>query len=68
MNFSDQSRFNVLFQQVAHKGGKSAINYIKRFQNDKGLAISVGISYTEDHLTQNFSDNFTQGGKYSDKI
>ena len=37
MIFSDKSRYNVLFQQVAHKGGESEINYIKRSQNDKAL-------------------------------
>ena len=33
MNFADKSRYDRTFQQVTHKGGESAINYIKRFQN-----------------------------------
>ena len=33
MNFADNSRYERTFQQVTHKGGESAINYIKRFQN-----------------------------------
>ena len=33
MTFSDKSRYNRIFQQVTHKGGELAINYIKRFQN-----------------------------------
>ena len=33
MTFADKSRYDRTFQQVTHKGGKSAINYIKRFQN-----------------------------------
>ena len=32
MNFADKSRYYRNFQQVAHKGGESTINYIKRFQ------------------------------------
>ena len=39
MNFSDQNRYNRMFQQVVHKGGKSIINYIKRFKNAKALEI-----------------------------
>ena len=31
MTFSDKSRYDRTFQQVTHKGGASAINYIKRF-------------------------------------
>ena len=33
MTFADKSRYDRTFQQVTHKGGESAINYIKRFQN-----------------------------------
>ena len=33
MTFADKSRYDRNFQQVTHKGGESAINYIKRFQN-----------------------------------
>ena len=47
MTFGDQSRYNIMFQKVFHKGGESAINYIKIFKNDKALEISVGNSYTE---------------------
>ena len=31
MTFADKSRYDRTFQQVTHKGGESAINYIKRF-------------------------------------
>ena len=41
MNFTDQIIYNILFQQVLHKGGESVINYIKRFQNAKALVIPV---------------------------
>ena len=51
-----------------HKGGDSEINYIKRFQNAKVLAISTGNRYTENHLFQNFLEYFQQGGKYYDHI
>ena len=62
MNFSDKSRYDRTFQQVTHKGGESAINYIKRFQNSHDLSVSVGNSYSEDQLMHTFLDNFHQGG------
>ena len=68
MNFSDKSRYDRTFQQVTHKGGESAINYIKRLQNARALSVSVGNSYSEDQLMQKFMDNFHQGGKYSAQI
>ena len=37
MTFSDKSRYDRNFQQVTHKGGEYAINYIKRFQNAHAL-------------------------------
>ena len=37
MTFADKSRYDRTFQQVTHKGGESAINYIKRFQNAQAL-------------------------------
>ena len=33
MNFSGKSSHNRIFQQVTHKGGESAMNYIKIFKN-----------------------------------
>ena len=33
MTFSGKSRYNRIFQQVTHKGGGSAIIYIKIFHN-----------------------------------
>ena len=68
MTFSDKSRYDRTFQQVAHKGGGSAINYIKRFQNAHALSVSVGNRYSEDQLMHTFLDNFHQGGKYSAQI
>ena len=50
MTFADKSRYDSNFQQVAHKGGEYAINYIKRFQNAHALSVSVGNSYYEDQL------------------
>ena len=32
MTFADKSRYDRTFQQVTHKGGESAINYIKKFR------------------------------------
>ena len=37
MTFSDKSRYDRIFQQVTHRGGKSAMNYIKRLQNTQAL-------------------------------
>ena len=62
MNFADKSRYDRTFQQVTHKGGKSDINYIKRFQNAKALSVSVGNSYSEDQIMHTFLDNFHQSG------
>ena len=33
ITLADKSRYDRIFQQVTHKGGESAINYIKIFQN-----------------------------------
>ena len=68
MTFSDKSRYDRTFQQVANKGGGSAVNYIKRFPNAHALSVSVGNSYSEDQLMHTFMDNFHQGGKYSAQI
>ena len=68
MTIADKSRYDRTLQQVTHKGGESAINYIKRFQNAHALSVSVGNSYSEDQLIHIFLDNFHQGGKYSAQI
>ena len=68
MTFADKSRSDRTFQQVTHKEGESAINYIKRFQNAHALLISVGNIYSEDQLMHTFLDNFEEGGKYPAQI
>ena len=68
MTFADKSRYDRIFQQVTHKGGESAINYIKRFQNAQALSVSLGNSYSKDQLMHTFLDNFHQGKKYSAEI
>ena len=60
MTFADKSRYDRTFQQVTHKGGESAINYIKRFQNAQALSVSVGNSYSEDQIMHTFLDNFSK--------
>ena len=65
MTFTDKSRYDRTFQQVTHKGGESAMHYIKILQNAHALSISVGNYYSEDQLIPTFLDNFHQGGKYS---
>ena len=50
MTSFDQIFYNRLFQQVIHKGGESATNYIKIFHHSKALDISVGNSYFEYYL------------------
>ena len=37
MTFSDKSRYDRTFQQVTHRGGESAINYITLFHNAHAL-------------------------------
>ena len=68
MNFADKSRYDRIFQQVTHKGGESAINYIKRFQNAQAFSVSVGNTYSEDQIMHTFPDNFQQIGKYSAQL
>ena len=68
MNFADKSIYDRNFQQVTNKGGESAINYIKRFQNAHASSFSVVNSYSKDQLMHTFLDNFHQGGKYSAQI
>ena len=62
MTFAEKIRYNRLFQQVMHKGWESAIIYIKIFQSAEYLIISVGNSYSEYQLMQNFLENLRQGG------
>ena len=62
MNFADKSTYDRNFQHVTHKGGESAMNYIKIFQNEHALSISVGNYYSEDQLMHTFPENFHQGG------
>ena len=68
MNFSEKSRFDRIFQKVTHRGGESATNYIKIFQNSQALSVSVRNSYSEGQLMHIFLDNFQQGGKYTAQI
>ena len=60
MTFSDKRRYDTIFQQVTHKVGKSAMDYIKIFQNAQALSVSVGNAYSEDQLMHTFLDNFHQ--------
>ena len=53
MTFADKSRHDRTFQQVTHKGGESAINYIIIFQNAHTLSVSVGNIYSELATRQN---------------
>ena len=61
MTFRDQIIYNRMFQQVVQKGGESATNYIKIFQNAKALEILLGNSYTEYQTMHTFLDNLQQG-------
>ena len=68
MTFSDKSIYDRTFQQVTHKRGEYAINYIKIFHNAYAFSVSVGNNYSEYQLMHTFMDNFHQGGKYSAQI
>ena len=41
LNFSDQSRYNIVFQHEIKTGVEPEINYAKRFQSFRALTISV---------------------------
>ena len=58
MTFSDKSRYDIIFQKVTHKGGDSAINYIKIFQNAQDLSILLGNNYYAYQLMHIFLDKF----------
>ena len=60
MTFSDKSRYDRIFQQVTHKGGELAMNYIKIFQNAQAFSVSIGNTYSEYQLVHIFLDNFHQ--------
>ena len=68
MTFADKGRYARIFQQVTHKGGGYAMNYITGLQNAQALSVSVGNTYSEDQIMQIFLDYFHQGGKYSAQI
>ena len=68
MTFADQSIYNRMFHKVVHKGGGWEINYIKIFQNDKALGISVENSNTEYQLMHSSLDNLQKGGNYYGQI
>ena len=68
MTFAGKSIYDRTFQKVTHRGGGSAINYIKRFQNAQALLVSVGNSYSEEQSMHTFLDNFHQDGKDSAQL
>ena len=61
--FAGKSIHDRTFQKVTHRGGESAINYIKRFQNSQALSVSAGNRYSEDQIMHTFLDKFHQSGK-----
>ena len=65
MTFADKSRYGRIFQQVTHKGGESAMSYIKPSQNAEALLVSVGNFYSEYQMMHTCLDKFHQSGKYS---
>ena len=68
MTFSDKSRYERLSQKLTHKGGESAMNYIKRFKIVQDLSVSVGNSYYKDQLMHIFLDKFNQCERYTAQI
>ena len=56
MTFPEKSGYDRIFQLVAHKGGESEMNYIKRFQNAQDLPVSLGNNYSEYQLMHIFLD------------
>ena len=68
MTFADKSMYDRTFQKVRHKGGESAMNYIKIIQIVQDLSILIVNNYSEDQLMHTFLDNFHPGGEYSAQI
>ena len=68
MTFADKSRYDRTFQKVIHKGGESAIHYIKIFHNAQALSVSAGNNYSVDQIMHTFLDNFHQSRKYSAQL
>ena len=68
MTFAYKSRYDRTSKQITYKGGESAINYIKRFQNEQALWVSAGNRYSEDQILHTFMYNFHQSGKYSSQL
>ena len=68
MVFPGKSTYDRIFQQVTHKRGELAINYVQKSQDLQTLSVSVGNSYSEFQLMHTFLDDFHQGGKYSAQI
>ena len=61
MTFAENSRYDRIFQQVTHKGGESAMNFIKRFQNSENSIVSVENYYSEYQMMHTSPDNSHQG-------
>ena len=68
MTFADKSRYDRIFQQVTHKVGDPAMNYIRTLQNAQAFSVSLGNSYSWDQRMHIFLDNFHQGGKYTAQL
>ena len=68
INFAGKIRYDMIFQEVTHKGGESAINCIKIFHNLLAFPFSVGKRYSEYQLMHIFLDKFHQGGEYTEQI
>ena len=62
MAFAEKIGYDSLLQKVTNKGGESAMNCIKIFQNAQDLSVSVGNSYSDYQLMHIFLDKFHQGG------
>ena len=56
MNFADKNRYDIIFQQITHKGEESEMNYIKIFQITQDLSVSVGNTYSEYQMMHTFLD------------
>ena len=68
MTFDDTIRYNRLIQQVIHKRGESATNYINIFQNDKALEIPVGNTYSDVQLIYKLLEILQKGWRYWSQI
>jgi len=60
----NKARFNIAFASIRQQSNESALNYIKRFNVVRRMAVSVGNKYCPDTLVDMFLNGIVTGSKY----